>query len=532
MYTIMVVDDEPLVRLALKTLTDWENHGFRVEYEAANGKQALMILDGHPEIDIILTDINMPVMDGLDLIAELKKRGRVQNIIVLSAYNDYNLVRQAFKLGVQDYVLKTELEPENMIALLTGITRQFEEARRKAGEKEHHQIKYLKEELLRESLLPTDTPLTYGLFSDGEIRLGEKNLVLCFLWVDDYGLVVNRYGSNSLKSLIEAVTNAIGQILDENKQGEILALSPEEYVLFLSFRDRSQLQAREKLLEILGRIRHSLSNYLNLNVSIGVSSLRDGYEEIPRLYQEAEANARLRFIFGKNRTIFPEDAQKMSEIPGKSIIADGAGLIAALKEGDREKVAQELNGLFEIIGKVKTSKLEKIYPYYMEIVFLLAAFVSEKGEDLAEILGIQETGFYTKITGFETQAEVKEWIAYIVDQIYQYFAGKKDSKMIRAIARAQEFIKNNFMQDLTLKMASDYVGLSESHFSYLFAKTTGESFIDYLTRLRIEKAKELIGTTNLKIYEIALQVGYTSTEHFSRVFKKLTGISPNLYKNS
>lgn len=528
----MVVDDEPLVRLAVKTLTDWESHGFRVEYEASNGKQALLLLDQHPEIDIILTDINMPVMDGLDFIAELKKRGRVQSIIVLSAYNDYNLVRQAFKLGVQDYVLKTELEPENLIALLIGITRQFEETRSKAGAQERHQVRFLKEELLRDSLVAAKTPLTPNLFANGEIRFGEKDLVLCFLWIDDYDLVTQRYGSNALKSLVEAVTNAVGQILNENKQGEIIALSPEEYVLFLSFRDRSLLQAREKLLELLGRVRHSLSNYLNVNVSIGVSSVRDGYEELPRLYQEAEANARLRFIFGKNRIIFPEDAQKMSETPGKSIIADGAGLIAAFKEGARDKVTQELNGLFEVIGKVKTSKLEKIYPYYMEIVFLLAAFVSEKGEDLSEILGVWETDFYTKITGFETQAEVKEWITGIVDHVYQYFAEKKDSKIIRAIARAQEFIKNNFMQDLTLKMVSDYVGLSESHFSYLFTKTTGESFIDYLTWLRIEKAKELIGTTNLKIYEIALQVGYTSTEHFSRVFKKLTGTSPNLYKNS
>jgi YesN/AraC family two-component response regulator len=529
MYTIMVVDDEPLVRLAVKTLTDWESRGFRIEYEAANGKQALKLLDEHPEIDLILTDINMPVMDGLDLIAELKKRDRIGNIIVLSAYNDYNLVRQAFKLGVQDYVLKTELEPETMVALLSGVSRQLEETRQKVGIQERHQIKYLKEELLRDALA---TPLTGNRFIEGEIQLGEKNLVLCFLWIDDYDLVMQRYGANALKSLIEAVTNAVGQILNENKQGEILALSPEEYILFLSFRDHSQLQAREKLLEILGRIRHSLFNYLHINGSIGGSGLRDGYEELPHLYQEAETNARLRFIFGKNRIIFPEDALKMSESPGKSIIADGAGLITAFKEGDREKVNRELDGLFEAIGKVKTSKLEKIYPYYMEIVFLLAAFVSEKGEDLSEVLGIQETDFYTKITGFETQAEVQEWITGIADHVYQYFAEKKDSKMIRAIARAQEFIKNNFMQDLTLKMVSDYVGLSESHFSYLFTKTTGESFIDYLTWLRIEKAKELIGSTNLKIYEIALQVGYTSTEHFSRVFKKLTGISPNLYKNS
>ena len=106
MYKVMIADDEPLVRLAIKSLVDWEEHGFNLEIEASNGRQALKLLEDNPDMDIIITDINMPVMDGLELISKVIEKRFDTEIIVLSAYNDYAWIREAFKLGVNDYILK------------------------------------------------------------------------------------------------------------------------------------------------------------------------------------------------------------------------------------------------------------------------------------------------------------------------------------------------------------------------------------------------------------------------------------------
>ena len=110
MYKVMIADDEPLVRLAIKSLVDWEEHGFNLEIEASNGRQALKLLEDNPDMDIIITDINMPVMDGLELISKVIEKRFDTEIIVLSAYNDYAWIREAFKLGVNDYILKTAME--------------------------------------------------------------------------------------------------------------------------------------------------------------------------------------------------------------------------------------------------------------------------------------------------------------------------------------------------------------------------------------------------------------------------------------
>jgi two-component system, response regulator YesN len=530
-YQMMVVDDEPIVRLAIKSLIDWESHGFMAVLEAANGRQAMQLLSDHPEIDFIITDINMPVMDGLSLIEAVKKIDPNKGIIVLSAYNDYNLVRQAFKLGVKDYILKAEMNAENILAVLKGVARELEESKRNiggAGRSGSDEAKYIKEKVLRDSLYSTNPDVTERMRQAG-IRLSEKNIVLCFIWVDDYQTVAGRYDDNSLKSFMETVINAIDQVLTANKQGEIILISPQEYVLLLSFSETSQLRMREKLLEILGQIKHSLINYLNINFSTGVSKAQNGFPAIPALLKEAESNARLRFIFGKSRIIFPEDAEGIGEVPSKGFFGTNTDFINALKEMNPERTLHELNILLAAIGTGKAVKTAKAFPYYMELIFSLANFLNEKGEDLAELIGNEED-IYTKIIGFETQAEINAWIEKIVRDILDYIQGKKDYKGNRSIARAQEFIRNYYQQDLTLKMVSDYVGLSESHFSCLFTKVTGECFIDYLTGIRIEKAKQLLAGTNLKIYEIGLAVGYNSIEHFSRVFKKSTGFSPNHFR--
>lgn len=531
MNKVLIVDDEPLVRLAVKSLVNWEEQGFVIAGEAANGRQALKVLHDHPDIAIVVTDINMPIMDGLDLIGAIKKAGLNPGIVVLSAYQDYALVRQAFKLGAQDYILKTEMNPENMIRLLSGITWDHTGTNHPASFREPsiRELKVLKERFIRDCLEGVTGDIPEQIRKYG-IRMGRQNLAVCFFWVDDYQVITGRYGSQSLKTFITAVGNAIEQVLAANNTGEIISLSPEEYVLILSLEGNSGLAAREKLGEILNQIKHALTNYLNVSVSIGVSRFENGYQGMGRQFREAENHARLRFVLGKGRIIFTEDVEWIKETATERVIGHEDGLVAALRKADREQTIQALHHLLNLIGGHKRNQIEMIYPFYMEIVFVLAKFLHEIGEDLGEVANRGEADFYLKITGFETQAEIHAWLEQMTERILDRLQEKKDIKVNRSIARAQEFIRVHYNQDLTLKMVSDFVGLSESHFSNLFARKMGTSFIDYLTRVRVEKAKELMNTTHLKIYEIALQVGYASTEHFSRMFKKITGMSPNQYK--
>lgn len=156
MYKVMIADDEPLVRLAIKSLVDWEEHGFNLEIEASNGRQALKLLEDNPDMDIIITDINMPVMDGLELISKVIEKRFDTEIIVLSAYNDYAWIREAFKLGVNDYILKTAMEPQNLLDILQTTAKKIDKKKNMAQRDKSDYIdreKHYQKELILKSLL-------------------------------------------------------------------------------------------------------------------------------------------------------------------------------------------------------------------------------------------------------------------------------------------------------------------------------------------------------------------------------------------
>lgn len=534
MYKVMVVDDEPLVRLAVKSLVNWETHGFILELEASNGKQAMKMLEENPDTDIIITDINMPVMDGLELIEKVIAKGWKTEIIVLSAYNDYAWVRTAFKLGVNDYILKTEMEPEGILHILKGMAEKIEN--KKCSSNAAHigytnrDIRYQREIILKSLLEQEDIQFIQEEIWDMGLRINGKNMAVCYLWIDDYQTVQERYNSNTLKPFTQSVCNSINQVLTDTNVGEVLCLSPQEYIMFLCFDDLSLKQNRDKISDVLGRVKHSLINYVNISASIGVSDVRYGLSNIKQLFLQAKENARLRFIFGKNKIIFPEDADRITKGETESLIGKEAGFLNALRAADIEKVQFELEKLLDVISHCPCNKIEKIYSNYMELIFITISFLNEIGKDVEEVFG-KEIDFYEKIVKFETQEEINRWIRNIITWVVNFLQENKSMKVSRTIACAREFIRSNYSNDnLTLKLVSDYVQLSESHFSSTFTKEMGQTFIDYLTKVRIEKAKELIATTNLKIYEICEKVGYTNTEHFSRIFKRIVGSSPKDYK--
>ncbi len=545
MYKIMLVEDEPIVRLAIKSLINWEEKGFYIECEASNGKQALKLLEENPDIDIIVTDINMPVMDGLELISEVVKKKPDTEIIVLSAYNDYDWVRKSFKFGVNDYILKTEMEPEGILKIIEGAAAKIEKRKeaqvsRKGYNGGGQDLRWRKDILLKELLEGGSMENFCEKSSGSGMKLNRSSTAICYLWIDDYQTIKERYMNNSLKAFTQSVLNSIDQILKDTNAGEVLCQSPEEFILFMSFDETSQKLVRNKLADIVGRIQYSLKNYVNISVSVGISDMRNNHRKIVDLLEQAKQNVKLRFIVGKGKMIFPETVNTImwrnsennikNEHRKESIIGKEADFLRELGAVDEEKTFYELEKLFTVIRLNSSKKIEQVYSSYMELIFITISYLSKIGKETEEVFGT-EIDFYEKILRFETRDEIENWIKNMISWILNYLKEYKTSKQNRIIANAKHFIKMNYANSgLSLKMVSEFVELSESHFSTTFTREVGETFTDYLTRLRLEKAKELIADTNLKLYEISERVGYINAEHFSRIFKKVVGCSPKDYK--
>lgn len=420
MHKALIVDDEPIVGVMLKTLIDWDEFGISDVYEAANGKQALVLLEKQPDIDVVMTDVSMPVMDGLQLIEEIKRRGWSPVIVVLSAYEDYQLVRSAFKFGVVDYILKTDMDAPKLRELMENIVGRLEEKGARA-ETEENGGAQSRELIVKKLLLDGwDDSLAPHM---QRLRLHGERFVACCLLIDDFSRIQERYNERDKERFVQSILSAISQILEKTGEGEAVSLAPDKYALVLSPRCTEDAQIKTKLIRLLQTIQTNLSLYMNIDATIGVSDAAPNREALRSLYVQAEENAVSRAASGKGRIVFPEDAAR------------------------------------------PTKEEEGVHAGY-------------------------------------------------------------------AMQRAAAFIQENYKDEkMSVWMVSHYLGMSENHFSTLFRKEIGKNFMHYLTDLRMEEAKRLMQTTNLKIYEICECVGYNNVEHFSRIFKKATGKSPNAFRN-
>ena len=535
MNKILIVDDEPFIRTSIKSLCNWQDYGFSIDYEASNGKQAIDLIQENPEIIIVITDINMPVMDGLQLISEVRKLNKNIETFVLSAYNDYKLVREAFKLGARDYILKTELDKDIILKLLKESSVRIEGIKTSGTGSDNNyenekDFNYLKEMLVKDLLDGSNMDTLEKRISQFKLRIGQRNSVVYFICVDDYELIKQKYSSQSLNTFSISVVSTIYLALSTINNGEAICISPQDFVVCLSFNGMvSTSNIYYEINNVALTIKRFLSDYLSLSVTIGVSNIMDGYTNFPKLLAESEFNARLRFICGKGKIIFPKSAELMSSASDYETEEIGAKFIDLLREADRDSVFNKLNVLFNYVRRKGIVNIDRIYAEYLQILFEIMFFIHDAGKSAEEIFG-EDINFLEKIKKYETREEIEIWIKNITDWVIDYFNSKKNVRISREVEKGIEFIKTNYFEDLTLKIVSDSVGLSEIHFSRIFIKHTGNSFTDFLTFIRIEKAKELMSSTDMKIYEIAAKVGYSSTEHFSRMFKKITGSSPNNYR--
>lgn len=524
MYKVLIVDDEPIVGVTIKSLVDWEAHNISMAFEAFNGKQALKLLEENEDIDVVITDISMPVMDGLDLIQAMKERGMTAEILVLSAYEDYSLVRNAFKLGARDYILKTQMDGERLLALLKSILEKLPEDRPVIRRGNHTDpVPYpQREKALKEILSGEGTPK-----GNVGLNLSPSHLIAAVVRVDDIRAVEKRYAGTIPESFANGVLNTVRQVLSQLPFGESTSFALDTYGLVLSLPAKEEQEALAATKQIMYEIKTNLANFMNIHVSIGVSDAGDGWENLPWLYTQAERNAAFRCLLGQKQILFPEDTVPISG-NGTAALPRWEQYLEALAGSDEKKTLSELEQKQQYINGLPGALSEK-YPYYAALLQALVQSVLDSGEEITTIAA--DESLCQRLLSFKTEREINRWIRRLVEKWISFQKRKTDTSPSLVISKAIHFTKENFRDvNISVGMVSGFLGLSENHFSMLFKKEVGDTFTGYLTNLRIEEAKRLMRTTNLKVYEICENVGYSNVEHFSRSFKKVTGHSPNQYK--
>lgn len=522
MYKTLLVDDDFLVRSYLKTLNAWERAGYEVVGDVQDGEEALHVLEGEG-IEVVITDISMPLMDGIELIRRIRERQEDVYIIVLSCHDDFENVKEAMRLGADEYILKNTLDEANLFQVLERSRHQIESRLEKNCEKERTK------RLIRMGSHTLKYHFFNGILS-GTLRGGEReerrteagiqgrflSSAVIHMFIQDWNrqcqaftpLEAEQYSQNFRHGLMARMEELLK---DDSDYAEVIYLGVG---IFCCFLDMSSMRRSSMMHQRLTNVASACFRYCKrepYDFRIGVSNICFGEEGIRQAYQQVRETMRLSFYDGRDILYYDCGKELGSQLP-----MDAENLyerIEILKKGRRqEELTQMWGRVAEACERGRTdSKL---------VIQWLKRLDARAGLK-------RPPEFYHDIRRIEDLRAIGAGYGQ------ELFAGKRRAipqGVSGAVRYALEFINGNYNKPISLQDAADAAGVNPAYLSYLFKQEMEIGFSNYLQECRMECAKELLLTTNYKIKEVAAETGFNDYHYFSKSFKKLNGVSPADYR--
>ena len=521
MYTAIVVDDEIMVRAAMERMVDWRAEQFDLRGCYSNGKAALEACAAHP-VDLVITDIKMPLCTGLELIDGIHALGQEPVILVLSAFDDFPLVKEAFKKGAEDYLLKRDLGPEKLQEVLRS-------ARKKLNARSVHAPSEAAvpaqpasaDQMLRDVILRNAMPDTFPDLDKGYV-------VACF-FVDELYREMNRLGTDIQKTLIDPLTQLVRQVPMIRPCDGFYSLDASRHFLFYSLAPAKRTAQSARMFFQL--VQKAWKNYMNISCTVGVAFVEAGSAS-SSLYdalETAEIHTTLRYVLGPGGMYDVTAYEKFNPVAALKDDQTRLPLIRAAIEANFTGARQELQ---QLTGRLMELPLEQSRDYALFYLFNLYYEIGSLDLQVAYKLGLDHH-LYERIQSLETPRDIVIYVVSLLHKIMEYFEANYSRQTPDPLLRARRYMDSYYMRsDLSLKEVAEQSGYNEKYFCTLFKGRFGTSFSDYLTQIRISAAKELLEKTDLLIYAIADSVGYNTMEHFMRLFKRETGESPGSYRQS
>jgi two-component system response regulator YesN len=531
MYGILLVDDEALIREAVSENVAWNKYGYQLVGSCENGKEALEFIENHP-VDVVLTDICMPYMDGIKLSEVLSEEYPEIKIIILSGYDEFEYAKKAIKFGVSEYLLKpiTAQEMGNTLQILKEKMDKEQEDEKKLLSMKAN---YHKGRVLVQA--NTMMNLIMGNVTEAEIRRELRKLEID---VDSLsyrvGIVeLDIFAKNSKldeKSKKEsalmafALYNISQEIVKKYNAGEVC--QGKDYRTFILFHSNKTVAIQQIIRTCCEEIIFHINKFFQLKINIGIGGNRSDFKEIYQSCEEAEEALGYCYLFNGNQVFEMDNILQKRKQPEVDGIMDH--IILHIKENAPEKLRQDL---YQLVGEFKECMCDKqiVGTILQRIVDMMGELrknsnlisdeeAEKRAQMLTRILSAQE---------LEVAADTLE--QYCVDTAEEMDHNKNIGGKKYAVL-AMDYIGKNYADcNLNLQSICSYLNISPSRFSSIFKNTTGNTFMDAVIGIRMQKSKELLENTDLKNDEIAEKVGFNDPHYFSIAFKKATGKSPTEY---
>ncbi|MEK3881721.1 response regulator [Paenibacillus sp. PL2-23] len=536
MYQLLIVDDQPDLVTDLATNLPWRSIGIGEVHQAGSGAEALDIMRSTP-IDVVISDIRMPGISGLDLIETIRRTWSHVRCILLSGYNDFEYAQRALKSQATDYLLKPVEDEE----LLTAVGRAIEELESRWREVSSHQSAMAS---IRENYPILRSHLLLSLLQGeviARVQLEEKLAMveLPFAYESPYCMMLLRmedyfYEQNERDaSLLEfAVCNMAEEIFAEEHQ-LWYAKDSFGYHVFLIFQKRagSQSLRMESIEQRAAHLQHYVKLYLKGTISLVLGGQSTFTEGLSRHYETLLGSFRQRIGVERDFLLTLNEQSQTSEGEAHSLshLYQPPQMSHLLEAGQWEAAEQKLEQIIEELEGKRGDSYEHILEAYFALVSALSYAIHKNKLWLADCLGVEYNHLMSG-PHFHTIAQLKSWVEDAIKSYRGCMEGRVQDSRTGLIQKVQEYAAGR-LADASLQTIADHVYLNPSYLSKVYKLETGEGISEYLSRLKMEAAAHLLRSSSQKIYEIAAGVGYQKTSYFIKVFKDRYGMTPQEFRD-
>lgn len=533
---LLIAEDELWLRKRLVSTIDWSSYGISEVYEVEDGGEALEIaLKEKP--DIVITDIRMPELSGIDLMKKLNENSIFSKMIVVSGYDDFEYAQGALRMGAINYLLKPVDEEE----LLDSVKRCVEELKKEKNketvfDKQSAASEMLMEHIYEDLIFETSEKRTEELLqklSRKEIGFPFQSAAVVNMQVREHTFFVN----DKVKSDMWSVYQWLRRNLQEDcYECQYLYMRGSQIVLLL-FGDDLEAKFMERVENWVQLILEALQKKLNISLFMAAGDVTDDFSGIHRSYEMAQKKIKekraeeKRILALRNQETEQELNTRFDDVYGEY---DFKLLIKEIRNGDSEKAQTELQAILQSSSRrLQSADMMKLQLFYMNFINRIAGACLPECEAYADELAMQCMTVMRELIYIGSDTIVTEmwdclrkFVEKLVE-VYQENNGKRKHWMIDQVL---QYVEENYNTALSTRDIAGRFFMNTSYFSKLFHEQMGCTFSNYLINVRVEKAKMMLTQTNMKLYDIAEAVGYTNVQYFSTIFKEKEGLTPSAFR--
>lgn len=512
MIKLLIVDDQKQVRKGLINTVNWNRLGYEVVTDVGSAEEAIEVIE-ETTVEVVLTDIVMLEMDGLNLVDYIKKHDMKIKTVILSAYQDFKYAKEAIHLDVEAYLTKP-VDFNELYKTFTNIGEQIQEEE-KIENKYKQLTEIKKKEMISELLFENYSKLMeaheyYELFGMDFLHLYFQVLILRFI------NAIN----DEMAEYVDKIQNIINETFDKCY---VYPINESEYVILVaSTLEVNDIYDRLSTLIILEK------EINNMIIHTGIGNLYHDYKNISTSYKEALEALNLSGVYRINHIQHIKDINENGKNPLYVISKkQKTELLSYLIQNDNEKLLAFIKKILNENIEVKSLDMKSYCKMCVEILFVVSSFLSENYEtDTIDSVAIDFKDIFNEISIIQIEA-------YLLEKVKDILFSVRSLKMKEShflVNKIKDYINNNYFDELSLYAIAEKFYVHHTHLCRIFKDKTGTNFVDYVTEVRINRATELLTDYSLKVYNVGSLVGFKDPKYFSKRFKEYKGMTPSQYR--